>query len=116
MTKKGSFFVPQNIRKSRRAKMGCPVCWLYVGLCWYVGLSCGQYGPIVAKLAYVCLMLAHIEPKDQFISEHFGSRDFCLVCVLFGSCFVVVWGFGSLFCSCLFCCWFVLVLFERDFI
>ena len=38
----------------------------YVGpFCGYVGLSCGQCGPIfVAMLAYVGLMWKHVEPKD----------------------------------------------------
>ena len=40
-----------------------------VAICWpmlaYVGLSCGQRGPhLVAMLAYVGLMLTHVEPKD----------------------------------------------------
>ena len=37
----------------------------FVAMLAYVGLSCGQCGPIfVAMLAYVGLRLIHVEPKD----------------------------------------------------
>ena len=35
----------------------------YVGVCWPILRA--MWAHLVAMLAYVCLMLAHVEPKDQ---------------------------------------------------
>jgi len=54
----------------------------YVGVCWPVLRA--MWAHLVAMLAYVCLMLTHVEPKDPkngnskksfFVKKHCKTQD-----------------------------------------
>ena len=52
MTKKGPFFGPQNVRKSRRAKMGLPSMWIKIG--WFSGPCLATLLPRLIEIARAC--------------------------------------------------------------